>query len=478
MPRVAATTFLLLVVAAGTLAAEPQVIRSLSRSGACLDRTSSVSEHAQTQLWECNGSGAQRWLYQDGNIVNPSSGLCLSAHPEDSRSTLRPVRMETCRPSCSLQVWEYLPRQHWIVLKGEHTLCLSTAQLSDGAALAVERCIGKAHLKWDWRFEEAGRAAELSEGAVCSAHTHCGDSCCCGSKCTACWNCDAELSKQGTRVEATWVDGWWYSGVTTTPVNANGRSRVLFDDGDQYSTTLAGMRLLRPWAPGTMVQAIPENGRHFRPAHVLNCPHDCSPQRADCAPTQSSSCQLQFQGAEHPAVQVVPLRGIRRHTSDNRPLGNSESDEAPTTTSAPPPGTVQIQVTQQLLQQLLQEGQGRSSLELSTATEGSAALALLQLMAAQVSGGAVVGTEMSGLSAGTCAPMTYGPALVRPRARGGGPTVTIFDPQQLQPTASGVVRSLTSIPRWRRWAEPLQGSTALSLRRMLALEAELKVTSS
>lgn len=56
--------------------------------GGCLDVTGSgTAGGTPVQLWQCNGTGAQRWQTQpDGSLVNPESGRCLDdpgASPAD-----------------------------------------------------------------------------------------------------------------------------------------------------------------------------------------------------------------------------------------------------------------------------------------------------------------------------------------------------------------------------------------------------------
>ena len=50
-------------------------------SGKCMDVTSgSAANGAKVQLWDCNGTGAQKWtLTGAGDIVNPQSNKCLDA---------------------------------------------------------------------------------------------------------------------------------------------------------------------------------------------------------------------------------------------------------------------------------------------------------------------------------------------------------------------------------------------------------------
>ena len=56
----------------------------------------STANGAKVQLYDCNGTGAQKWMYNSGNgqIVNPQSGKCLDATDVSSANG-------TC-----LQIWD------------------------------------------------------------------------------------------------------------------------------------------------------------------------------------------------------------------------------------------------------------------------------------------------------------------------------------------------------------------------------------
>ena len=49
--------------------------------GKCLDvDAQGTSNFTKVQLWECNGTGAQKWeLRADGSLFNPQSAKCLDA---------------------------------------------------------------------------------------------------------------------------------------------------------------------------------------------------------------------------------------------------------------------------------------------------------------------------------------------------------------------------------------------------------------
>jgi glucosylceramidase len=53
---------------------------SVQALGKCLDVTSaSTADGAKVQLYDCNGTGAQRWSYNSstGDVVNAAAGKCL-----------------------------------------------------------------------------------------------------------------------------------------------------------------------------------------------------------------------------------------------------------------------------------------------------------------------------------------------------------------------------------------------------------------
>ena len=53
--------------------------QTLSGLGKCLDVSGSgTANGARVQLWTCNGTGAQTWTLQaNGSLRNPRSGRCL-----------------------------------------------------------------------------------------------------------------------------------------------------------------------------------------------------------------------------------------------------------------------------------------------------------------------------------------------------------------------------------------------------------------
>ncbi|MDT8913695.1 family 20 glycosylhydrolase [Amycolatopsis sp. PS_44_ISF1] len=73
---------------------------TLRALGKCLDvDAGSRTPGAQVQLYTCNGTGAQQWNQQDGELVNPQSGLCLNVSTGTSApgSALRTATCATTR---------------------------------------------------------------------------------------------------------------------------------------------------------------------------------------------------------------------------------------------------------------------------------------------------------------------------------------------------------------------------------------------
>ncbi len=63
--------------------------------GKCMDLTSGgTANGTQVQLYDCNGTGAQKWQASGGSLINPQSGRCLDATGPSSANGTR------------LQIWD------------------------------------------------------------------------------------------------------------------------------------------------------------------------------------------------------------------------------------------------------------------------------------------------------------------------------------------------------------------------------------
>ena len=76
--------------------------------GKCLDVTSSgTANGTKTQLWTCNGTGAQAWQSRaDGSLLNPQSGRCLD-DPNGNTANGTQLQIWDCNGTAA-QVW-HLP---------------------------------------------------------------------------------------------------------------------------------------------------------------------------------------------------------------------------------------------------------------------------------------------------------------------------------------------------------------------------------
>ncbi len=77
---------------------------SLSALGKCMDVTSAgTANGTQVQLYDCNGTNAQKWTASNGELVNTGSGKCLDATGPSSANGTR------------LQIWTCAggPNQQW-----------------------------------------------------------------------------------------------------------------------------------------------------------------------------------------------------------------------------------------------------------------------------------------------------------------------------------------------------------------------------
>jgi Ricin-type beta-trefoil lectin domain len=61
----------------------------------CRRRRGELGEWHRVQLYDCNGTGAQKWQHQsNGALLNPASGRCLDATGNSSANGTR------------LQIWD------------------------------------------------------------------------------------------------------------------------------------------------------------------------------------------------------------------------------------------------------------------------------------------------------------------------------------------------------------------------------------
>lgn len=81
--------------------------------GKCLGIVgNSVENHARLQLWDCNKSGGQQWLYTaDNELKNPQSGLCLDV-PKGQMETGTDLEIYRCLGGVWTQQWRFVnPRR-------------------------------------------------------------------------------------------------------------------------------------------------------------------------------------------------------------------------------------------------------------------------------------------------------------------------------------------------------------------------------
>ena len=74
-------------------------------SGRCLDVAGgATADGSRVQLWDCNGSGAQRWARTGSTFVNPQSGKCLDVAGGSTANGTQ-VRLWTCN-GAGAQNWQ------------------------------------------------------------------------------------------------------------------------------------------------------------------------------------------------------------------------------------------------------------------------------------------------------------------------------------------------------------------------------------
>lgn len=73
--------------------------------GKCLDATNGgTTPGTYADLYTCDGQPRQQWTYQNGNIVNPASGLCLDVYGGNSADGTR-IIIWTCGNQQANQTW-------------------------------------------------------------------------------------------------------------------------------------------------------------------------------------------------------------------------------------------------------------------------------------------------------------------------------------------------------------------------------------
>ncbi len=77
---------------------------SIRALGKCLDVTAAATTNgAQIQLYDCNGTGAQKWATTNGNLINTGSGKCLDATGQNTANGTR-LQIWTCTNAAN-QKW-------------------------------------------------------------------------------------------------------------------------------------------------------------------------------------------------------------------------------------------------------------------------------------------------------------------------------------------------------------------------------------
>jgi Ricin-type beta-trefoil lectin domain len=72
--------------------------------GKCMDVTNSgTTNGVKVQLWDCNGTGAQQWQVQGTGLVNPQSGRCLD-DPGSTTTNGTQLQIWDCNSS-NAQTW-------------------------------------------------------------------------------------------------------------------------------------------------------------------------------------------------------------------------------------------------------------------------------------------------------------------------------------------------------------------------------------
>jgi hypothetical protein len=72
----------------------------------CLEAPKPVRSGTRAQLWQCNGSAGQKWTLRDNKtLVNPGSGLCLTAAATNTTLGGPNLLMRACDATNKRQQW-------------------------------------------------------------------------------------------------------------------------------------------------------------------------------------------------------------------------------------------------------------------------------------------------------------------------------------------------------------------------------------
>jgi len=133
-------------------------------SGYCLDDKSSIAKNnAEVDLYNCNGSSAQGWQFNDTNLMH--SGFCLGVSG-NSISAGAGVNLENCNVNN--------PGQVWLVTGGEiynpnSTLCLSSSGYKTGSGVEIASCNNTQNETWQTNWSMADCPAETKGQKIACA---------------------------------------------------------------------------------------------------------------------------------------------------------------------------------------------------------------------------------------------------------------------------------------------------------------------
>lgn len=109
----------------------------------CLTIVGPSADWAAIQLWDCNGAGNQRWLYNDGDgtFTNPQSSKCLAVK-DGVIMNKTPVQLGSCNGS-SAQQW-HRNFNGTVVMRVNTSMCLDAVEqgTANGTGIQIYDCYG------------------------------------------------------------------------------------------------------------------------------------------------------------------------------------------------------------------------------------------------------------------------------------------------------------------------------------------------
>ncbi len=99
----------------------------------------------RVQLWQCNGSKQQEWLF-DRYGIRSGAGKCLNVNPREQDKNGAPVQIWDCNGS-KQQMWRVMGAE----IRYGSDKCLDAEQQKDGARIQIWECGPSRQQQWNVR---------------------------------------------------------------------------------------------------------------------------------------------------------------------------------------------------------------------------------------------------------------------------------------------------------------------------------------